>query len=257
MIRIEVPGEPKAMSAPAWNRRVSDEALVDAYQQTGNVHKAGTLVGIDGSSAHERLKRMGLTKPIRVFTEQENERLRAMYSTHREEGKIGDLAEQMGRSRNSIHVQAHRLGIATYKHRRRHLSKWKYMTEDEARRWFERIKKVKRGSVDAWCKKQGIDDLGFSRTMQRFFPAEWEALVELRQPKQSMYRLGRSFEYRVRDELRELGYFVLRSPRSGSPLDLIAIRRGAVLFVQCKLNAKLDVNGWNDLFDLAVSVEDG
>jgi len=75
--------------------------------------------------------------------------------------------------------------------------------------------------------------------------------VKAKQPRQSMYRLGRSFEYRTRDHLRGLGYFVLRSPASKSPIDLVAIRPGRVLLVQCKRNGALAPGEWNELFDLA------
>jgi Holliday junction resolvase len=90
--------------------------------------------------------------------------------------------------------------------------------------------------------------------MRRFFADQWEPEVEARAPKQTMYRYGRAFEYRVRDALRKLGFFVLRSPQSRSPIDLVAIRRGAVLFVQCKRSGQLPPGEWNELLDLSVSV---
>jgi len=48
------------------------------------------------------------------------------------------------------------------------------------------------------------------------------------------YRRGRRFEYRTRDHLRKQGWFVVRQPQSSSP-DLIALRDGSILLVECKL----------------------
>ena len=52
------------------------------------------------------------------------------------------------------------------------------------------------------------------------------------------YRRGRSFEYRVRDRLEREGYIVFRtsksSGRSKGGVDLVAIRNGSVVLVECK-----------------------
>lgn len=50
------------------------------------------------------------------------------------------------------------------------------------------------------------------------------------------YSDGRRFEYKVRDALREDGYEVLRSAGSKTKIDLVAIKRGQQIFVQCKMN---------------------
>lgn len=52
----------------------------------------------------------------------------------------------------------------------------------------------------------------------------------------TQYNDGRRFEYRVRDALREDGYEVLRSAGSKTKIDLVAIKRGQQIFIQCKLN---------------------
>jgi Holliday junction resolvase len=62
---------------------------------------------------------------------------------------------------------------------------------------------------------------------------------------------GRRFEYRIRDMLRANGYWVMRSPASKSPIDLVAIKPGQVLFVQCKVNGRLGPAEWNTLMDTA------
>lgn len=67
---------------------------------------------------------------------------------------------------------------------------------------------------------------------------------------------GDRFERRVRDHLIDHGWFVLRSPASKSPIDLLAVRAGShcteVMFVQCKTNGRLDPAEWDGLIDLAM-----
>ena len=51
------------------------------------------------------------------------------------------------------------------------------------------------------------------------------------------YRTGRDFEHRTRAVLREAGYDVIRAAGSKTKADLVAIKPGQVLFVQCKRTA--------------------
>lgn len=70
----------------------------------------------------------------------------------------------------------------------------------------------------------------------------------------SAYVTGRNFEYRTRDYLKDREFFVIRSPVSKSPVDLVAVRKGEVLFVQCKKGGYLPKHEWNPLLELAESV---
>lgn len=53
----------------------------------------------------------------------------------------------------------------------------------------------------------------------------------------SNYRKGRRFEYRVRDHLESRGWVVLRCSRS-RPFDLVALKEGMILLIECKLNGR-------------------
>jgi len=53
----------------------------------------------------------------------------------------------------------------------------------------------------------------------------------------SSYRRGRRFEYRVRDHLEKREYYVVRQTRSAFP-DLIAIKKGEILLVECKVHRR-------------------
>lgn len=51
------------------------------------------------------------------------------------------------------------------------------------------------------------------------------------------YDAGRRFEWAARDHLQALGFWVTRAAGSKTKVDLIAVRTGEVLFVQCKRTA--------------------
>ncbi len=234
-------------------KRVPDSAVVEAYRRTGSVHKAAVEIGLDHSSIHERLVRLGLNRPMNVLSDAERERLNREYLIFRDAGRLEDLAKQMGRPKTSLCRYARDLGLTRKDGPKPWAGKWKYMSEEAAGVLFDKFRRSSLG-LERYCRRFGYDSLGFSRTLQRFFPAEYEAVIEAKAPRQTLYRLGRSFEYRVRDDLKGFGYFVLRSPRSKSPVDLVAIRQSAVLFVQCKRSGQFGVDEWNELYALAGSV---
>jgi len=235
-------------------QRCTDDEIRDAYKEAGSVKAAGQLLGIHGSSVHERLVKMGISLPNSHFTAAEILLLKSSYVAYRDAGKLADLAKRMGRDKTTICGKARTLGLTDRGHKKRYHAVWKYTDEATARVIFEDFRNV-RGTMKDYCRRKGYDELGFSRTMQRHFPDEWDMVIEAKAPRQTMYRIGRAFEYRTRDDLKKRGYFVLRSPRSGSPIDLVAIKPGTVLFIQCKRSGQIGVKEWNEVVDLAASVE--
>lgn len=239
------------MSAP---QRVSLEELTSLYAEHGNVHKVGKIVGISGGSVHERLVKAGVARPMNVFTDAERERLQREYVLFRQAGKLDDLAKSMGRTKHFICRQARDLGLTDKTASRAYLSVWKNISEEAAAVVWARFKASSLG-MGQFCARNGYDDLGFSKAMKRYFGDEWEHVIEAKQPRSTMYALGRQLEYRVRDDLKAHGYFVMRSPASKSPIDLVAITSGRVVFVQCKRNGVLRPDEWNEFYDLCISVD--
>jgi len=68
------------------------------------------------------------------------------------------------------------------------------------------------------------------------------------------YNRGRQFEYRVKKNLEDKGYLVVRSAGSKSPLDLVGISLGRmypeVVLVQCKYGAKISKKERDKLSEL-------
>lgn len=62
----------------------------------------------------------------------------------------------------------------------------------------------------------------------------------------SNYKKGRAFEYRIKKKFEKQGYIVLRTSGSHGFADLIAVRKGEVIFIQCK-DRKLHPSDIKDL----------
>lgn len=72
--------------------------------------------------------------------------------------------------------------------------------------------------------------------------------------KSTGYQLGRALETRARQLLEANGYFVVRAAASKGLVDLVAMKPGQTLFVQCKRSGSLPPTEWNALYALALSL---
>jgi Holliday junction resolvase len=230
--------------------KASSHQLVDSHARTCSVWQTAAEFGMCGQSVHERLAKMGVIQPVNAFTETEKERLQLEYHLYAFAERLDALAADMGRTKYFLCRQARALGLTDQKRAKPYIAKWKYMDDAVASGIWERFKTAHL-TLGEFCRKHGFDDLGFSKTMRERFADEYDYVIELKAPKQTHYRLGRAVEYKVRDFLRKSGYFALRSPKSLGPLDVLAIKRGLVLFVQCKRAMAVSVRQWNALYDLS------
>jgi hypothetical protein len=69
----------------------------------------------------------------------------------------------------------------------------------------------------------------------------------------SHYASGTRFEHKVRDDLVDNGYEVIRAAGSkgSSKVDLAAFKPGQLLFVQCKSNGALPPAEWDRVFEVS------
>lgn len=65
------------------------------------------------------------------------------------------------------------------------------------------------------------------------------------------YERGSAFERRVGAHLHARGYEVFRAAGSRGKADVLAIRPGQILLIQCKRNGEIPRGEWNDLYALA------
>ena len=237
----------------AYHKKATDEELIEAYERLDNVWKVADEFDMCGQSVHERLSKLGVVKPVNVFTEEDKKRLEEEYVVYRNAGKLQELADSMGRTKQFICRQAGLLGLTDKNHKRKYFSVWKYISKEVAEPIWEDFKRSRLG-LRKYCESKGYDDLGFSAAMNRIFPGEYENVIESKYPRRSKYAIGRDFEYATKYALQRKGYLVMRSPGSRSPVDLIAIKSGELLFVQCKLHGQFPVSEWNEFIDYCASV---
>lgn len=73
-------------------------------------------------SAHERLSRMGIVRPINLFTVADDDILRAEYNRHADLGTLQALASRLGRTKSFIVRRARMLGLTIPNRRKPYLA---------------------------------------------------------------------------------------------------------------------------------------
>lgn len=237
----------------AVKKKASNEQIIESYKRLGNVWKVAEELGMCGQSVHERLQKLGVDTSMNVFTEEDAAYLSDWYVICRDVGQLQTLADEMGRTKQFICRQARKLGLTKRDAPKDYLRKWKNMPYSVAVVIWEDFKRSRKTVTD-YCIAKHYGSKNFHDVMNKYFPDEYDMVIDSKKPKSTRYARGRSFEYAVRDDMAKHGYLALRSPASKSPADIYCIKAGELVFIQCKLHGALYRDEWNKFFTFCDSV---
>lgn len=92
-------------------RKATNEQLIESYNRLGNIWKVADELDMCGQSVHERLKKIGIQKSINIFTDADYDYLKKNYISYLLDGKLQQLADEMGRTKQFICRKADELGL--------------------------------------------------------------------------------------------------------------------------------------------------
>ena len=106
------------------------------------------------------------------------------------------------------------------------------------------------------CAKRNIPRTRFNSIAKLVFGIDKYIEIEkARKPKQTPYKLGRSLEYGVAAAFRKAGYWTIRAAQSRGEADIVAIRHGEVVLIQCKRGGSISSEEWNTLYLLSIKLD--
>lgn len=114
--------------------KATDEQILAAYHRFGSVWKAAEHLGMCGQSVHERLARMGASKPVRVVTDEERQIIRERYQEHANNGTVHILASEMGRTRHFLSRVARSMGLTNGNRKRPYIAK---VVSENTKAWLQ------------------------------------------------------------------------------------------------------------------------
>ncbi len=161
------------MAAPL---RVTNEELIQAYQETGSVWKAAKRLGVVGQSVWERLRALGHPMSVRRWTADEVAEMQALAQTC----TAAEIANRLGRSFASVACKMSELGLYSRGRRQRALfpalKRGSGITRDVVKRWAREVQ-VWDGSLRAFAIARGINLETLAQALQKHYPDVWEQVA--------------------------------------------------------------------------------
>jgi hypothetical protein len=96
-------------------QKASDREVATAYLSFGSVWDAAKVLGMVGQSVHERVLKLGVAKPMNVWTAEEIEQVRALYESGFKsgDGQLKALSKKINRTVSFISRKARELGLSS------------------------------------------------------------------------------------------------------------------------------------------------
>lgn len=151
-------------------QRVTNEQVIAAYRQTGNIWKAAKLLGIGGQSLWERLKRLGVSLANERWSDEEVAEL----LTLAESCTLAEIGRRLGRSYAGVACKVSELGIGVrYGNRvRTKLKRGSGLTKAAVAQYIKQLSNWG-GPLRQFCVQRGIDLEQFVRALQHYAPDYW------------------------------------------------------------------------------------
>ena len=153
-------------------QRVTNDQVVAAYREHGNVWKAAKSLGICGQSLWERLKRLGHPMAGAKWSADEVEELKRLVN----ECPLGEVARRLGRPYAGVALKVSRLGLGTRfgNRQKRKVPRGAGLDKVSVSKFMEALAAFD-GSLRQFCRMNGFDIDTFVLAAQARAPEAWAA----------------------------------------------------------------------------------
>lgn len=155
--------------------RYTAQDIIDAYQRTGSVWRAGKELGLAGQTVHERLLAVGYPLAGRRWTGDEIDELRALAG----HATIGEIARRLGRPYNGVACKISDLGIGSRAGNRRKVKIPRGAGYDKASvKKYMRQLDTSGDSIYRFARRNGLGIEALVQAIERDDPDWWRAYRE-------------------------------------------------------------------------------
>jgi hypothetical protein len=106
-------------------QKIPNEQLIESYGRLNNIWQVAKEVGLCGQSVHERLIKLGLKLQNPKWTDDEKFFLIEHYSNYLLDGRLQELADKMGRTKQFICRKAKLIGLTNISRQKKLLANFK------------------------------------------------------------------------------------------------------------------------------------
>jgi hypothetical protein len=148
---------------------ITNQQIIEAYQQTGSVWKAGKLIGLSGQSVHERLTKIGYKLSDSMWTDEEYEELKSLVGHF----TIAEIANKLARPYAGVALKISRLGLSNqYANKQmQKVPKNGQFTKPNVSKYIKEIDESK-ATLSQYAIKNNLHKQSLNTAIQKHFP-EW------------------------------------------------------------------------------------
>jgi hypothetical protein len=162
----------------AWNRKASDEEIVNAYRDTGSVWKAAAKLGMAGQSVHERLRSIGHPLARRKWTKEEVAELQRLIGNGL---SLSEVAHRLGRPYAGVACRASRTETRVISKREKKIPRGAGYDKLTTCRHIRDLEKSER-KVTQYARAEGLSVELLVRAFQKHCPERWNEYLRLHSP---------------------------------------------------------------------------
>lgn len=154
---------------------ITNQEIIEAYQQTGSVWRAGKLLGLSGQTVHEKLKAIGYPLANREWAEEEINELKSLAK----EMTIAQIANRLGRPYNGVAIKISRLGLGERfgNKQKKKIPRTGEYTKAKIEQYLKELDDSGQ-KVTAFSRAMGLSTESLVRAIQRFEPTWYEKYCE-------------------------------------------------------------------------------
>lgn len=159
---------------------ITNQEIIEAYQNTGSVWRAGKLLGLSGQTVHEKLRAIGYAIANREWSDDELQELRSLAN----EMTIAQIANRLGRPYNGVAIKISRLGLGERfgNKQKKKIPRTGEYTKSKVQEYVKELKESNQ-KVTAFSRSKGLAIEPLVNAIQRFEPEWYEKYCQERAVK--------------------------------------------------------------------------
>ena len=154
---------------------ITNQQIIEAYQQTGSVWRAGKLLGLSGQTVHEKLTAIGYPTAGREWSDEEIEELKSLAT----QMTIAQIANRLGRPYNGVALKISRLGLGERfgNKQKKKIPRTGEYTKAKIEEYLKELNESGE-KVTTFSRANGLSTDTLVSAIQRFYPEWYEIYCE-------------------------------------------------------------------------------
>lgn len=154
---------------------ITNQEIIEAYQQTGSVWRAGKLLGLSGQTVHEKLTAIGYPIAGREWSDEEIAELKSLAT----QMTIAQIANRLGRPYNGVALKISRLGLGERfgNKQKKKIPRTGEYTKAKIEEYLKELNQTGE-KVTTFSRANGLSTDTLVSAIQRYYPEWYEAYCE-------------------------------------------------------------------------------